>query len=248
MALVDPGARAPASHSRPRPASAAGPHGSTASASSSVTSRSGRQGSTPAAKHASAFQMFPMPGDVALVEQGVAEACAWDRPRAGARRNPALVELVGQHVRPEPREALVEARARRRSSAPARGRRTAPPRARPCGSRARRDAGRAASAGRAGRRPRRPPMRRCECSVRSPSKRTKRCLPWASTARTARPASRSGQRSMPCRGCGVSIDSICGAQQCRADAVRRVMDRVALGHDALERCTRHWRHSRRPPR
>ena len=32
-------------------------------------------------------------------------------------------------------------------------------------------------------------MRRCEWIVRSPSKRRKRCLPWASTAVTARPAS-----------------------------------------------------------
>ena len=38
------------------------------------------------------------------------------------------------------------------------------------------------------------------------------------------------------------------SHQSRADAVGRVVDRVAFGHDALERCTRHWRHSRRPPR
>src|SRR4051794_14696186 len=51
-------------------------------------------------------------------------------------------------------------------------------------------------------------MRRCECSVRSPSKRTNRCLPWASTLRTPRPWSRSGQRSAAWRGCGVSIETI----------------------------------------
>src|SRR5215210_7030514 len=51
-------------------------------------------------------------------------------------------------------------------------------------------------------------MRRCEWSISPPSKRTSRCLPSASTERTSRPASHSGQRSRPCRGCGVSFDSI----------------------------------------
>src|SRR5687767_3382651 len=52
-----------------------------------------------------------------------------------------------------------------------------------------------------------PLMRRCEWIVRPPSKRRNRCLPRASTERTARPASRSGQRSRPKRGCGVSSAS-----------------------------------------
>src|SRR4051794_1556080 len=51
-------------------------------------------------------------------------------------------------------------------------------------------------------------MRRCECSVRSPSKRMNRCLPRASTARTPRPSRRSGQRSIVWRGWGVSIATI----------------------------------------
>src|ERR1700704_3538691 len=51
-------------------------------------------------------------------------------------------------------------------------------------------------------------MRRCEWSVRSPSKRTNRCLPWASTAFTSRPLRRSSQRSFEWRGCGISIDLI----------------------------------------
>src|SRR3712207_3738985 len=51
-------------------------------------------------------------------------------------------------------------------------------------------------------------MRRWEWTVRSPSKRMNRCLPRASTARTARPPRRSGQRSMACRGWGVSISTI----------------------------------------
>src|SRR6478609_7392465 len=51
-------------------------------------------------------------------------------------------------------------------------------------------------------------MRRCEWIVSPPSKRIIRCLPCASTARTPRPASFSGQWSLPKRGWGVSIDSI----------------------------------------
>ena len=39
------------------------------------------------------------------------------------------------------------------------------------------------------------------------AKRRKRCLPWASTERTARTASRCGQRSAPWRGCGVRVSS-----------------------------------------
>ena len=50
-------------------------------------------------------------------------------------------------------------------------------------------------------------MRRCEWIVSSPSKRRNRCLPCASTASTARPASRSSQRARPKRGCGVRSSS-----------------------------------------
>ena len=48
-----------------------------------------------------------------------------------------------------------------------------------------------------------PVIRRWEWISSPPSKCTNRCLPWASTAVTARPASFSGQRSRPKRGCGV---------------------------------------------
>src|SRR5688500_1132415 len=51
-------------------------------------------------------------------------------------------------------------------------------------------------------------MRRCECSVRPPPKRRNRCLPCASTARTERPARRSGQRSIAWRGWGDSTETI----------------------------------------
>src|SRR5688500_17914010 len=53
-----------------------------------------------------------------------------------------------------------------------------------------------------------PPILRWEWSVSSPSKRMNRCLPCASTESTGRPASRSGQRSIACRACGVSIATI----------------------------------------
>ena len=46
----------------------------TASASSSDTAASGRQGSTPARKQPSDFQKLPMPATDVLVEQGVAQA------------------------------------------------------------------------------------------------------------------------------------------------------------------------------
>ena len=55
--------------------------------------------------------------------------------------------------------------------------------------------------------PQAPVIRRWLWSVRSPSKRMNRCLPWVSTARTSRPASRSGQRSAAWRRCGVTISS-----------------------------------------
>ena len=45
-----------------------------------------------------------------------------------------------------------------------------------------------------------PVMRRCEWMTSPPSKRSRRCLPTASTASTRRPARRSGQRSRPKRG------------------------------------------------
>ena len=61
-----------------------------------------------------------------------------------------------------------------------------------------------------------------------------RCLPCASTAVTARPASRSGQRRAPKRGCGVRelVRHVAGEH--RPDAVGRVVDRVALGHRICE--------------
>ena len=49
-------------------------------------------------------------------------------------------------------------------------------------------------------------------------------------ARTARPASRSGQRSIACRGCGVSIETISSPDQRRADPVGGGVDRVSLRH------------------
>ena len=71
--------------------------------------------------------------------------------------------------------------------------------------------------------------------TRSPSKRRNRCLPWASTASTTRPPRRSGQRSLPKRGCGVAISSGHAPVEDRPDPVRGVVDRVALGHAVAQR-------------
>ena len=141
------------------------------------------------------------------------------RPRAagGGTRG---VELVGEDVRPEPREEVVEAGARIGHELEHRVRRTGPPRARACGSRARPAAGSAASAGR-GDTPPGPPMRRCEWSVRSPSKRRNRCLPWASTERTPRPCRRSGQRSSMCGAAASRSSRSASRRERRRRAARR---------------------------
>ena len=73
-------------------------------------------------------------------------------------------------------------------------------------------------------------MRRCECSVRSPSKRMNRCLPWASTDRTPAPVQLLG----PALAAGARVRGLDGADlpagQRSADALGRVVDRVPLGH------------------
>ena len=66
-------------------------------------------------------------------------------------------------------------------------------------------------------------------------------MPWASTERTAWPASRSGQRSRPKRGCSVSSASGHVALEHGPDAVRGVVDRVALGHAVSLGAARRWR-------
>ena len=60
--------------------------------------------------------MFPIPGDVALVEQGVGDA-ARGIVLAQAAQETVGVELLGEDVGPEAREALVEAGPRLESSA-----------------------------------------------------------------------------------------------------------------------------------
>ena len=78
-----------------------------------------------------------------------------------------------------------------------------------------------------------PVMRRCECRVRSPSKRMNRCLPRASTARTGRPSRRSGQRSIAWRGCGVSIETI--GFPTRASPTRRAAEWMVSPSGTLAR-------------
>ena len=82
-----------------------------ASTSSSLTSRTGRHGSTPAAKQPSLFHRLPMPAIVRWSSR------ASPIPRVGSscrsrRRNSASSSSLGQDVGPERGQPLVEARAR----------------------------------------------------------------------------------------------------------------------------------------
>ena len=191
--------------------------------------RSAATGRPRAAKQPSAFHRLPMPA-----------TCAG---RAGRRRSPRVGSSSRSRRRkrgasnssarmsgPRRGDARVDAGARRRSSARAPGRRTAPTSwpARRSTSQARR--GRARQRGRGASTRQLPVMRRCEWITRSSSKRRNRCLPWASTRSTARPASRSGQRSRAKRGCGVLELVRHVTRQHRPDPVGGVVDRVALGH------------------
>ena len=84
--------------------------------------------------------------------------------------------------------------------------------------------------------PHQPFMRRCEWSVRSPSKRMKRCLPFESTARTAAPA--EPLRPAVAREARVRrLDRLdLPADERAADSAGRAVDRVALGHAAEGSC------------
>ncbi len=174
-----------------------------ASASSSDTSPVRRHGSIWASKQPSAFHRFPIPAMIRWSSSAspIGRVGSSSRSR---RRKPRLVELRGEDVRAEHRQAAVEAgaavghqlqhravdlrdehvlvaqdqpRVARRAASRRRGRATCRSSAGGCGSSARpRSAGTGA----------------CRARRRE---------------RTARPASRSGQRSRPKRGCGVSIAS-----------------------------------------
>ena len=172
-----------------------------------------------------------MPGDRALVEQGVADRRASGRPRAGGAGSARSSKLRREDVGPERRRCagrsacatsvissstgpsncddLVLAAAQHEPRAARR--------ARPARRRAR---ARATS----------PVMRRCEWIVRPPSKRRNRCLPWAST-RSHRAA---GQPLGPAVGAEARVRrrELVGhvALEHRPDPVRGVVDRVALGH------------------
>ena len=93
--------------------------------------------------------------------------------------------------------------------------------------------GRAASAARRSSTRHEPVMRRCEWIVRPPSKRRKRCLPWASTAVTARPAETLGPAVAPeARVRGLELVRDVPGEH-RPDPVGGVVDGVALGHRAV---------------
>ena len=109
-------------------------------------------------------------------------------PRVGSscrsrRRNSASSSSVGQDVGPEGGEPLVEARARLGHQLEHRAAELDHVLPVAGASRARPTDG----AGPSGRTRQEPVMRRCEWMTRSPSKRRKRCLPWASTERTDAP-------------------------------------------------------------
>ena len=83
-----------------------------ATASSSDTVPAGRQGSMPASKHASTFHMLPIPATVrwSSTASPIARGVVLAQPPQVA----VVVELGGEDVRAEGRDALVEARARLR--------------------------------------------------------------------------------------------------------------------------------------
>ena len=176
------------------------------STSSSLTSATRRHGSIPASKQPSDFQTFPIPAML----------------RWSSSASP--IPRVGSSSRRRRMNAVSSSSAARMSGPSAARRRSKRVRLSvissstgPSNSTTSCSDVRITSHARRGERcqrrprsytPQAPPMRRCEWSVRSPSNRMKRCLPWASTLRTGRPSRRSGQRSIACRGCGVSIETI----------------------------------------
>ena len=197
-----------------------------ATASASVTSPVRRQGSISRDPARLGLPQVADAGDGPLLEHGVA-----DRARrvvlAQAAEEALVVELGGEDVGAEAGDPLVDAGARvghqlEHGSLELDDRLC---RSRRITSQAAREGRRSASSTR-----HEPVMRRCEWIVSPPSKRRKRCLPWASTERTAWPASRSGQRSRA--EARVQRLERVGhvALEHGPDAVRGVVDRVALGH------------------
>ena len=114
MALEDPGIARRGSLGGRAPASGAGCASHHLECEGGRARRAtARQGFTPARKHASAFQRFPIPAMLRWSSRASA------MPRVGSswrrrRRNAPRVELRGEDVGSEPREALVEPRPRLR--------------------------------------------------------------------------------------------------------------------------------------
>ncbi len=199
-----------------------------ASASWSLTRPVARHGSTQAAKQHSAFQTFPIPAMTRWSSRtspiGRAGSCARRRAmnRSGSNLSPRTScpsaasrgSRAGATVRHQLEHRTVELHDL--PSAPAHEE------PRTAGERLQRSPSRWMLQA--------PVILRCECSVIPPSKRRNRCLPWASTARIERPARSSGQRSagVPRMRRGELIGDM--SRERRADPLRRVMDRVALGH------------------
>ncbi len=145
-------------------------------------------------------------GQRPLVQQGIADR-AGGVVFAQPAQEPLLVEGVTDDVLAESRQPRIgRARSALNSSSTGPSNWTTSCSAARSTSQARRGARRQRSP--RGLTPQAPVIRRWEWTTRPPSKRRNRCLPWASTDSTARPARRSGQRSERWRGCGVRIS--CG--------------------------------------
>src|SRR4051794_18967463 len=81
-------------------------------------------------------------------------------------------------------------------------------------------------------------MRRCECTVRPPSKRSSRCLPRASTDSSRRPSSAcSPDRRW--RGCGTSTRTTCPTRGASLRAARRSVCPSGIARQRSETCCEH---------
>ena len=206
---------------------------------------------TPAATGRPPPPSSPRPSRCCRSRRRCADRAARRRSRASGRRRAAGARKrsesnsARQHVRPERRQPLVKAR-------PALGHQlehrpvelhhlVAAAAAAP----ATPAAASAASDRPARRRPRSPVIRRCEWITDRPRSAMNRCLPWVRTSVTARPSSRSGQRSEAWRGCGVRITS--GTVPSSTGRIRAARRSAIVSSLAASGCAQALRVSRRGP-
>ena len=146
-----------------------------------------RHGSTPSGEAALGLPHVADPRDRALVEQRLADRTGPGSPRSQPAQEQRRVEASPSTSGPSAQQARVGPRTRVADAARARAVEldhlpAAAAQHQPCA------ATRAPPALALAMDAHAPVMRRCECTVRSPSKRRNRCLPCASTERTASPA------------------------------------------------------------